>query len=236
MRQTALRLTVDPPLMSLADAEGIATALLDELGLEAPIDPWQIALALGVDVVDGPPGERPRLEVAAGRWTVVLDPTERPERRASGLAHELGHLLAERADLGRGETVAWWIAAALLLPRETMRRLVRIHGRDVVAIAAASPWTSHELVGRRLVMMDRALRLWVWDREGPAPRRYAVEGPGWRWPRPAAPLPVELEALEEAYACGGPVEPIGGVCAWRVDDAPWVRLLCLSDGEAIGGA
>lgn len=219
----------------MADAEGVAAAVLDELGLEPPIHPWHLAAALGVTVVDGAPGDRARVEVQAGGWRVVLDPLERAERRATGLCHELGHLLGARAGLGWGEHVAWWIAAALLLPYGELRRLRRAHGRDIAAIAAASTWTSHELVGRRLLMVEPTLRLWVWDREGPRPDRYVVEGGGWRWPRPRAPLPVEVEALELAYAegPGADVEPIGGVRAWRVDEGPWVRLLALADGEVL---
>lgn len=220
--------------MSLADAEGIAAAVLDELGLEAPIHPGQIAYGLDVDVLDGPPGTRPRVELRDDRWTVWLDPLERPERRAMALCHELGHLLAARAGLGWGDAVAWWIGIALLLPRDDFQRARRRLGRDDVAtLAAASPWTSHEVVGRRIVMLEPTRRLWVWDREGPRPRRYAVEGPAWRWPRPAEPLPVELEALEAAFIEHAAVEPIGGVRAWRVDDGSWVRLLCLADGETI---
>ena len=216
--------------------------MLDHLGFERDaVSPWRLADALGVSVQLGAPGTRPHVVAwRASGWAVVLDPAERKERQAAALLHELAHLVNQRAGLEyRGlrhaerERLAWWTGLSLLWPRAFFGRVRRAVGGRLEEVAPAHPWSSHEAAMRRLTMIEPA-RVWVWDVEGPKTRRYAVDSPGLRWPS-RRPMAVESEAMEAARQQAGACEPIGGVRAWAVADPPWLRVVCVSDAEAVAG-
>lgn len=94
------------------------------------------------------------------------------------------------------------------------------------------PHASHEAIARRIVSLSDSMHLWVVDL-APSPGSYRVLSPGWRW-RSGAPTRLEREAIDLATT-DGVAEPVGGVRAWRVDDDPYERVLCLADGEVLLG-
>jgi hypothetical protein len=219
--------------MSYQDCEGLAQHELERLGLYGRINPWDVAAGYpDVDVVWGKPGERPSLENDGdGTYTIRLDPSERRERIGLALLHELAHVLLEIHGITNDDEHAWWLACALLLPRDEVLR-ARRRGASVDELVALHPNASHEAVGRRLVALGTSLILWVHDVEPALRRPYKVVSPGWRWAA-RRPCEIELEAMREAYESLSAVELVGGVRAWAVVDRPWVRVLCLSDGEVL---
>lgn len=219
--------------MSFLECEGLARYELERLEMSAPIDPWEVVAGYeGVQVVWGGPGQRPHLQTHGdGTYTIVLDPSERPTRVALALLHELAHILLDLHNIQNDEKHAWWLAGALLLPREAMLRALA-RGDTVETIARDNPCASHEAVARRLVAMSSSSVLWVHD-VAPQPRRpYKVVSPGWRW-QTRRPTPLEQEAMQCALEERCTVEIVGGVRAWTVADDPWLRVLCLSDAEVL---
>lgn len=197
---------------------------------DAP-DPWEIVDWLGFDVRYGAPRCRPCVEEHGDRWRIVLDPVARTESQAITALHEAAHVLNASNGIRDTEQTAWWTALCLAMPRPGFRARMRRHGWAVDELRKHYPCVSHEACARRVVMLETAV-LWIWDAIGPCRRRYPVVSPGWRW-QTRRPTPIELEALEASLTDRCPVEPIGGVRAWCVEDPPWVRVLCLSDGEVL---
>lgn len=220
--------------MSYQDCEGLAARELDRLGLEGPINPWDVIAGYEerVRVAWGPPRERPRLdEHEDGTWTITLDESERPERVGLALLHELAHILLKLNGIENDDEHAWWLACALLLPRPDMLRW-QCRGATPEEIVIRSRYASHEAVGRRLVALGESLILWVHDVEPNAKDPYRIVSPGWRWAR-WTPTALEQDTMNAARACVGPAEIVGGVRAWAAADPPWLRILCLSDGEVL---
>lgn len=217
--------------MSQPECEGLAAYLLDRGGWVYPVNPWDVAADLRVRVELGLPGQRPYIEFRDSQWVAVVNPLDRPERQGLSVLHEIAHVLLDRHRITNDEDHAWWLSTAILLPRHDVLR-ARRRGATIEGIVAANRHTSHEAAARRIVSMESSFMLWVWDAE-PEPREpYRVLSPGWRWAR-QSPSPLEWEAMREARSSGSAVEPIGGVRAWVVTDLPWVRVFCLSDGEAL---
>jgi hypothetical protein len=204
--------------MSYEDCEGIAQHELDRLGLGGHIDAWDIVAGYeGVSVEWGVPGGRPHLEDHGnGRFTIVVDRTERHTRVQLALLHELAHVLLDVHGVKNDDEHAWWLGCALLLPREDVLR-ARRRGATVA---------------RRLVALSTSAVLWVHDVEPRYRDPYRVVSPGWRWSL-HTPSPLEHEAMTEAFAARRSIEVVGGVRAWVAIDEPWVRVLCLSDAEVL---
>lgn len=215
--------------MWMGEAEGLAAMIRDQAGYSTPtIDPWELAADLEVGVEYGPRSRRSNLRREAGRWVARLDPSEPARRQATQLAHEIGHALAIRYGLPNTERVAWRLACALLLPRDDFETMLRASGGWVHPIVEASPFVSHELVARRFVGLRSSYVLRVED-VAPQRRRYTVASDGWRCPPDL--LPTEADALAIALDSRSPVEPVGGVRAWTVEEGAHVRAFVLSDGD-----
>lgn len=217
--------------MSYQDCEGLAAHVVERGGWATPIDPWRVAASFKVRVDAGVPGQRPCLSERDGRPVIVVDPAERPERLGLAVLHELAHLLLEAHGLPNDDEHAWWLALAILLPRDEVLR-ARRRGATVEQIVAFHTHASHEAVGRRLVALSPSSVLWVWDVAPAMQKPYKVVSPGWRW-RTREPTEPEREAMAAALSEGAPVEYVGGVRAWTAIDGEWVRVLCLSDAEVL---
>lgn len=221
-------------MAAFEDVEGLAAELLDEGGFGDCPDPWKLIASFGARVVRARPGERPHAERRVdGGWDLVVHANERPERVAATAVHELAHPLLVKADLTNDEAHAWRLTGALMLPRAAFLRRVRACGGQVERVAAAYPHVSHEMLARRIVDLGEGRILHVWDVE-PAENHYRVVSPGWRW-HLRQPTPIEHETMTTALEARAAVELVGGVRAWCVQDAPWLRVLCLSDGEVVMG-
>lgn len=215
--------------MSIEEVEGVAADLRDRVGFGAIVDPWELAGHLGVGVEWGPRGCRSSIRCEGGRHVAQLDPAEPERRQASHLTHEIGHPVLERYGLPSDDAHAWRFAAAMLKPRDDLELDLR-RGLWLHEIAASNPFTSHELVARRLVGLRSTYVLRVVDVE-PKANEYTVRSLGWRWPR--AHTPPEAEAIAIVLETREPFEG-NGVRAWSVEERGYVRVLCVADGESIG--
>lgn len=211
--------------------EGLADALLDRHEITEPVSPWAVTAAFNVAVEAGPRGSRARIEWRAGEWVATVDGNANMGRVAASVLHELAHVLLRHHGLPNDEDHAWWLAAALLLPRVHFLRAVRRHGGRLDELVTVFPHASNEMIARRLVGLGDSLHLWVWDVR-PSWNRRRVLSPGWRWASPD-PSPLEQEAMQLALAARHAIEPIGGVRAWPVLDDPYERVLCVADGEVL---
>lgn len=221
--------------VSQQDVEGLAAEVLDRHDIDEPVSPWEVTAALGVRVIGGGRGTKPRLEWRADEdeYVAIVDEHERMGRLGAAVLHELAHLLLRLHRLPNDEDHAWRLAAAMLLPRDHfLRQYRRARGR-LEELAGVFPHASNEMIARRLVGLSDSLHLWVWD-VAPERRRYRVLSPGWQW-HSRRPTPLELEAMELALEERRAVEPVGGVRAWPVLDDPYERVLCLADGEVLLG-
>lgn len=210
-------------------AETVAAQIINATGYFSSEDPFRMLKRMGLRVGVGKPG----CEATVHRNTVILDATQRRERQRFDAVHEAVHLVYRAQGERCSEKLVNATTCATLCPRDAFLRSLRRHGWTPEALAADFPWVSQETLARRIVSVRCAV-LWVWDVAGARRRRYSVISPEWRWPV-KTPLPVELEAMHAALADRCAVEPIGGVRAWPVIDGVFVRVLCLSDGEALLG-
>lgn len=210
-----------------AELEGLAASFLDDARLGGSIDPWLIAWALDIEVRTGPPG----LGTYLCGDTIFVDPRDRLERQGFGVAHECAHELLVGARLPNNEPHANGLASCLLMPRIDFARHLRQCAGDLYALRVFYPWVSAEALARRVVSMSPCIA-WIWDHVAPRRRRYSVITPGHRWPF-RRPLAVELEAMEAAIECGAPVESVGGVRAWPLDEPGFRRVICVSDLEVL---
>jgi hypothetical protein len=206
------------------ELEELATRVLERVDAHLPVSPDVVALRLGLTVVDGGRGCEGLLLDELGQ--IVVDDTQRPERRAFAIAHELGHYLLRRHGQSDGECAANYVGAALLLPRDELERDLRRYGWDLLRLQARHRWASFEAIARRIVSLRHA-RAFVFDKplEGQCrPSWYSV-------PWGLAPLHVEREAARLAAEAGAPVELYGGLSAWPVSERAWHRVITLADLE-----
>lgn len=156
--------------MDVADAEGIAHEAWEGTGGLLPVDAFELAALLGVELVAWakPDG---RCDVARG--AVWFPGGARLVRQHGVIAHELGHWLLHRA--GEDHTQEWaarYLAGALLLPRVPFLRDVRATGWDLHALQARHPNASAEMIVVRMTQVSDACA-WVWD-DGAVKRRYGT--------------------------------------------------------------
>lgn len=212
----------------LIEWEGLAREALTRAQIDAPVDPWQLAERLGFVVRDAAHG----LPTCLSGSTILLETGQRPERRAFGVAHEIGHALLRASRIANTERGANSVGSALLLPRIDFLRDLRQVGWNLAALRERHPHASHEALGRRITMLRDAV-LWVLDRDREGRRhRYRVLSPGLPdWMR--EPSRPELEAVQAAAADLVPVESVAGVCAWPLPEAGHLRVLCLSAADSL---
>lgn len=220
--------------MAIEECEGLAAYLLDKHDIDEPVSPWEVAAALGVRIEAGPPRCRARVDwdPRAHEWVATVDPNARLSRLGATVVHEVAHPTLATYGLCDDEDHAWWLTAALLLPQTPFLREYRRNRGRVDLMGWAFPHVSEELVARRAVQLATSLHLWVIDL---APERRPprlIVSPGWQcdWTRPSV---LEQEGIDQAAQERMAVEPVGGVLAWPVVDEPWVRVLCVADGEVL---
>lgn len=205
------------------ELEQAATAILDETdqgGNAVSIE--LVARRLDLRIVDGGPGCDGLL---FGR-DIIVDETLPKPRWNFVVAHEIGHFDAQRSGRSDTEWAANYIASALLMPRDAAESAFRRTGRDLFRLMSIFRQASGEAIARRLVAL-REVRVFVHDRpDGGRPRGYSVP---WR----VRPAPVELEAVDEAFRSGAPVEPYAGIAAWPLFQEGWRRVIAVSDAESV---
>lgn len=207
------------------DWEGLAAWFLDEAGIGSPVDPWLLAWALDLEVLEGPRGCRGYLLGSS----IYVDPADRIERQGFTVGHECSHVILRRAGLADTEDACDAVTSCLLMPLIDFTRDLRQLGGDLFALRGRHPYASHEAVARRIVSVTPSVA-WVRDQQRP-PRR--IVSPGLRWPH-QQPTPVEAEAMAEALRSGLPAEPVGGVRAWPVIEPGFERVIAVSAADALG--
>lgn len=214
--------------MERADLEGLAAGVIDDWGKGPPVDLLELARDLGFQIRDDP-------DAAVCGNVIYCDPSQRPERQRWDVGHELSHVILEDAGIPDTHDAVQYLTSCLLLPRIDFLRDVRQVGSNPFRLKERHPHASHEAIARRIVAVMPSV-LWVWDRSDETESIYKVVTHGWRWPL-QTPTPVERDAMRAAEDAvpGEPVELVGGVIAWRIDDPPWRRILCLADGDVLLG-
>lgn len=147
--------------------EGIAREALERAHQHDVVDLHAVARALDVVVLEGT-----GRSWAAGD-VIHLRAADEPRRRRWLLAHELGHVLADRAGLDRSdETIANGIANALVIPDPAAKRDLRRFDGAVAPIRERHE-LSWEVTLRRLVTVQSFVgALWrdgrlVWSGRSP---------------------------------------------------------------------
>lgn len=207
-------------------AETVAAQIVAATNYDPTEDPFRILKRMGLEVGLGRRG----CQATVFRDEVIVDPSARPVRQRFDAIHEAVHLVYEAQGEDPSERLVNATTCATLCPRQPFLSALRHYGWAPDQLAHAFPWVSQETLARRIVSLRPAV-LWVCDVR-PRRRLYRVISPEWQWPV-RRPLPVEAEAMDAALEDRCAVEPIGGVRAWPVVDGEWVRVLCLSDAEAL---
>lgn len=205
------------------ELEQAATAVLEETdqgGTNVRVE--TVAKRLELRIVDGGAGCEGLL---FGR-DIIVDETLPKARWNFVVAHEIAHFDAQRSGRRDTEWAANYVASALLMPRDAAEAAFRRTGRDLLRLMSLFRQASGEAIARRLAAL-RGVRVFVHDRPADAPARaYAVP---WR----LRPTPIELEAVDEAFRSGAPVEPYAGINAWPLFQEGWERVITISDPESV---
>lgn len=208
------------------ELEEVARDALEVADVGSPVRPRELARRLGFTVRDA--GPRCGGLLLPLQRVILVDESERVERRAFAVAHELAHFLLRCRGLEtagtpyrEAERQANYLASALLLPRDDFDRDLRTLGWDLFRLRSRHRWASFEALARRVVSL-RGARAFVFDRPTHGrPRWYSV-------PSGLRPSPGEREAAAEAAQAGAPVEAYAGVWGWPVLQHDWARVIVLS--------
>lgn len=205
--------------------EGIAERLLEEHNLEPPIDPYDVVVALKLDVRISQRAMRPTI---LGR-VIVVPAAQRPEREGFAVLHEIGHYIA-RQHGDSSEHAANALASSLLMPRTAYGRDVRDARWSLFELKRRHPHASYEALARRIVALREAI-LVVADR-APERRQYRIRSRA-LGPRLARPLPIEERLIEAADATGEVQGPCDLLRAWPIIDGDARRVLLVGDVETL---
>jgi hypothetical protein len=207
------------------DLEEIARITLEEHDMGTPVNTEVLAKKLKLTIHTWPECEG----VLVGT-RIFVDPLLREERRQFAIGHEIGHYLRRQLGLEDAENVtatderaADYLAAALLQPRLDFEAALKRHGWDLIRLHAIFRNASFEAIARRIVAL-RDARAVVHDR----PLRGQRPAGWYTIPWEHRPTHEERLAVEEAIACGAPVELRTGLTAWPVLQHDWHRAIALT--------
>jgi len=196
--------------------EGVARELLEAVELDAPVDALELAALCGLTL---------RARFGPARLdgsTVYVDVRGRPTRVQRDVAHELGHWALRRSGELDSERDADYVAAALLLPRETFRRDLIAASWDLNLVRQRHPHPPWSWLAARATHVADAVAT-VWD-AGYCSARY--ESP-WRDSPRFVPTEDEAALADAVLASGEPVRH-GFVGGWPVFERRWRRVVTLS--------
>ena len=218
--------------------DDVAEAILCDAGVAGPpIDAFALATRLGIAVAsdDRQAGRaryvRLRDRTGSGpRPAILLRTDPRREREHWAVAHEIGEHAAHRVfrqlgvDVGETpsarESAANDLAARLLLPGMWFHPDARDCGWHLLALKQRYATASHELIARRMLDMEPAVVISVFDHGGLTFRRGNLFGP-------APPLTnEERDCQRRAHSTRAPCTATGlgrSVEAWPVHEPGWRR-------------
>ena len=189
--------------------EGLARQIHEDLQLEAPIDAFALAEAMGLRLK--PWSKSGGMCVG----NVVCYPAKANAVRQHGtIAHECGHVVLDRAgEDAQDEDAADYLASALMLPRSAFLRDLDAFNWDLLAIHERHPNASWQMLVVRCVQLASASAS-VWD----AGHLHAEYG----GPNIEAHRELVMRVLET-----GRVEH-GDAAAYPVFSPGFRRVVCLS--------
>ncbi len=205
-------------------AEGLSRAFLDMTGLGSPVvDVVAHSAHLGVKLVPA------RQAAVMGGNVSTHNGLPEPRQRIR-TAHELGHILAERAgEDPRDETLAWATGAGLLMPAREFRRDLAERCWDLDGLPGLYG-VSWEVLVRRLCHVAGAV-VSIWDNgrlsrrwRSPWLQSYGFSGqrvPDW-----------EMELADECRRDAWHVFEEDGVAAYYVPSPGWQRVIVVAEVEA----
>ena len=231
-----------------ASLDAVAMDLLGEAGVEGPpIDALAIAHRLGMTVawddrqrgraryvrLHGTRGRRPRA-------TILLRPEPRTERRQWAVAHEIGEHVANRvfaslsvdpreAPANAREEIATHLASRILLPHKWFAADAPACGWDLLELKARYATASHELIARRMLDLDRAVIVTIFDHGRVHFRRGNLP---WRVPPPSS---GEMDCWRAVHTRGRPHQTSDGlrmVQGWPVHEPDWRREILRAEVDA----
>jgi Zn-dependent peptidase ImmA (M78 family) len=172
--------------------EGVARAVHDATGIDAPVSAFDLATAYGLACVPGARGTA-SLEGDVVRY----DAQARLVRQHGSIAHEVAHYVLRLHGEPDPELAVRYTAGALMLPRSTFDRDVAREAWDLQRLCELHPNASAEMVARRISQVREAV-VTVLD-QGAIKAR--VSSPWMREP-PRRLTPMERELVDAALECG----------------------------------
>jgi hypothetical protein len=175
--------------------EGAAAELLDVTCTTAPVDALTLASACGLEV-----RQRRRAGAQLDENVLWVEEGARPERLQGLVAHELGHLVLDRASLEQSERGATYVGGALRLPRREMLRDLRETAWSLDALRARHPHASATAIAVRITQLRTACLALFDVNDRVRPWRVAGESIG--RDLAARPTALEHELALEAWQAG----------------------------------
>lgn len=200
--------------------EGVAQAVHDETGIEAPVSAFELADACGLQLVAGPRGGA-RL---VGDQ-VHFDVTARPVRQHGLVAHEVAHWVLQEHGEPDDEGAARYTAGALMLPRQSFDRDLRATAWDLHALRARHLHCSAELIARRIVELRDAV-VSVLDN---GKVRARVWSPWVAEPRLQRLTRVERELVDAALTSGEVERAHELLSAYPIFDGSYRRVIVVAE-------
>jgi hypothetical protein len=211
-----------------------ATAVAERIGLVVAHNEALVCRGRLVQLADPRGGQ-------AGQGTIVVGPTERPERLHWAVAHEIGESVAYRVFAALGvrpddapenarEQVANHLASSILLPRHWFAADGPPLEWDLVALKERYATASHELIARRMLEMPPQIIITLCDLGRVRWRRGNLTS------RPAGLLPEEAAVWHSAHESGEGASAIldpertglESVHAWPIHEPGWKREILRS--------
>lgn len=216
----------EPPVDALAVAERLRLVVARDLAMPSRGRFVRVADQYGLDGAQG---------------TIVVGPSERPEREQWTVAHEIGESVAYRVFERLGvdfdeelpaarERVANRMAGALLLPRRWFVADGHDHEWDLLDLKDRYYTASHELIAQRMLEMRMPIVITVCDLGQVHWRRSNASA------RPPGLLPAEeaiwREVHETSIRASGTLDAESGlesVRCWPIHEPGWKREIMRSE-------
>lgn len=157
--------------MEAAELEGIAQEVWEGTGELLPVDAFELAGLLGLEVRAW---MKATGRVDVGRGIVWFPGRARLVRQHGVVAHETGHwLLHQAGEEHRTEWAARYLAGALMLPRAPFLADAKACDWELEELRTRHPNASAEMIVVRMTQVSTATA-WVWD-DGYVRRAYGAD-------------------------------------------------------------
>jgi hypothetical protein len=203
--------------------EGAARAVHDETGVDAPVDAFQLARAVGLVCMPGPRGT-----AALDGDLLRYDAQARPVRQHGLVAHEVAHRVLRLYGEADTEPAANYTAGALMLPRARFDRDLR-RTWDLYTLRREHPNASAEMVARRITQLRDAV-VSVLDQ---GRLRVRVASP-WAAQPSQRLTPLERELADAALAGGNLQRESELLAAYPFFDGDHRRVIVVADAQQLG--